>query len=217
MADLPGLPALPGDVADLFEAVALIAGDLVTSLPGAGTEQWGIFLDGEPVVLADNVVSFDYRADFSLLTYPIEKGAFSTYNKVQAPFSVRVRFSTGGSFAAREAFLASIEDIIGDTNLYDVVTPETTYSSVSLTHQDYRRTASSGLGLLAVDVHCEQVRATASAQFSDTTAAGSNGDGTNTDITIKSPQSASAAPQVNGGTVQPSDAPASFSDRFSFT
>lgn len=214
----PGIPALPPAVASAFSAIVSLVSDIFGLAPTA--PQWGIFKDGLPVVLADNVVSFDYRQDYSISNYPVEKGSFSSYNKVQRPFNVRIRFSKGGSVGEREAFLSSIQKIIGDTELYDVVTPEVIYVNANLTHQDYRRSDRAGVGLITVDVGLEEVRS-ATLALSTTAAATPGGSQTgnvsaaptvtdeNTPTTfsnrfapVESPQSPSASPTVNGGNVQ---------------
>lgn len=161
-----GLPPLPASVA-VFEDAVLLAADAISGLFGLFPQQWGIFLDGEPVVLSDNVVTMEYRQDWRLSKYPQERGAFADYNKVSEPFEARLRFSTGGSVSDRRACLASIQAISGDLNLYDVVTPEEVYSSCNVTHLDYKRSAD-GAGLLSVDVWLEEVRIAGAATFSNT-------------------------------------------------
>lgn len=214
MSILPGLPDLPSDVSSLFSAIAALTSDVVGV--GDSPSQWGIFLNGAAVVQADNVVSVEYKQDFSISDYPVEQGGFSSYNKVQHPQELLLRFSTGGSVADRTAFLASIAAIIGDTNLYDVVTPEATYTNLNLTHQDYRREASKGLGLVVVDIRCEEVRSASLSISSSNTSSGTSA-GSSSAVTrgadlpdlsqpssfINNPQSPSASPQVNGGNVQP--------------
>lgn len=211
---IPGLPSLASDVLDLFQPVALLVEDLF-SIGSNAQSQWGIFKDGEPVVLADTVISVDFRQDFKISNYPVEQGAFSSYNKVQMPFEVKISFARGGSVADRAEFLNSIAAIIGDTNFYDVVMPEATYTSVNLTHQDFNRKASQNLGLLVIDVYAEEVRS-ASLSTSNSTVATSTGSTAPTADTtssnsivsndfaaINEPQNPAAAPQANGGNVQP--------------
>lgn len=120
-------------------------------------EQWGIFLNNQPVVTADNVASFEYREDWSLCDFPVEKGAFASYNKVYIPYVARFRFSAGGSQDNRAALLKSIAGIAGDYNLYDAASPEKTYLSCNVSHYDYRRTNQNGVGLIVVDVWLTQV------------------------------------------------------------
>lgn len=214
----PGIPALPPAVASAFSAIVSLVSDIFGLAPTS--PQWGIFLNGAPVVLADSVVSFDYRQDYSISNYPVEKGSFSSYNKVQRPFYVRIRFAKGGSVGEREAFLSSIQQIIGDTQLYDIVTPEVIYVNANLVHQDYRRSDRGGAGLITVDVGLEEVRsATLALSTTPTAQTGNtnNSPSTTTSVTdpntpttfnnrfaaISNPQSPQASPMVNGGNVQP--------------
>lgn len=221
MAD--GVPALLDAV---INEVALLTADLL--FPGfAGQQQWGLFLNGEPVVVSDNVISFEFKQDYRTSNYNQEEGAFETYNKVQTPYDVRLRFSTGGNAADRQAMLESIDAVVASLDLFDAVTPERVYTSVNPIHQDYRRTARDGVGLLTVDVYCTQIRVTATPQFANSTPTGNTGSAnTTTTISVRpgsqinNPQSPSASPQVSSGTVQPVPATdaqsASFSERFGF-
>lgn len=148
---------------------------------------WGIYSGGSPIIVADTVTGFDYKQEWSLSDFPVERGAFETYDKVQLPFDVRVRFVAGDTLANRSALLGSLAAIAGTTQLFDAVTPEATYTNVNITHYDYRRSARRGLGLLEVDVWCLEVRQ------------GAMTIGTST-------ASPSASAQQNGGSVQPTTA-----------
>jgi hypothetical protein len=179
---IPGLPGLPSDV-NVFSDIPLLVSDAV-NLFGLSTPQWGLFQNGAPVVVADNVVAFDFREDWRISKAPLEGGAFTSYNKVQIPFGIVLRFSAGGSLANRQALLDSIEAIIGSLDLIDAVTPEKTYSSVNPTHRGYHRSAENGQGLLVVDLHCELVNESVESEFGNT-------------------QSPTGAGQVDNGQVQP--------------
>lgn len=178
MAD--GLPALPDGV-DVFSDIVLLVADAVTSL--FSTPQWGIYLDGEPVVVADNVMTFGFKKSARISKYPQEQGAFASYNKVSVPAEPRLQYSTGGSVADRQAFLASVDPLVDDLNLYDVVTPEMTYSGYNVIDYDFPRTADKA-GLITVDIRMEQIRIAGASTFSNTA----------------SPTDAS---QTNNGLVQP--------------
>lgn len=181
MATVPGLPPLPASF--VIPSVVLLAEDLVDLVIGQGVQQWGIFLDGAPVVVADSVVTFDYKQDWSVSTYPLEEGAFESYDKVNNPFDVRLRFACGGSVEKRQAFLQSLASIGPSLELFDAVTPDAIYTSVNVTHYDYRQTATNGVGLIQADVWLEEIRVTATADFSST-------------------QSPDGAAPVSGGNVQ---------------
>ncbi len=114
----------------------------------------------------DSVVALEYRQDWELSDYPVEKGGFQSYNKVQRPFDVRVRFSKGGSDAARSAFLALVDSLAKTLDTYDVVTPEKTYTNVNINHQNFARAADTA-GMVIVDLWFLEIRETATQQFTD--------------------------------------------------
>ena len=172
MSFLPGLPALPVGV-DIFDQAVQLFADAVSLFFGQGPE-WGIFLDGQSVITADNVLTVSYRQDWRLSTHPQEEGAFATYNKVATPFEAKVRFSTGGTASDRQAFIDSIAAIAGDLNLYDVVTPEAVYASCNVVHYSYDRKAETA-GIIAVDVWLEEVRVVGATSFSNTQSPGAAG------------------------------------------
>ncbi len=190
MAFPVNVPRVPGVPSVLFassvgQVLSFLTQDAVGIFTGIAQQQpWGIYLGGAPVVLADNVVSFDFRKQWAISDYPVEQGAFASYNKVFIPFDGRFRFTAGGSDSNRQALLDSIDAIAGDLNLYTIVTPIAIYPNVNITHYDYSQTATNGVGLLSVDVWTEEVRETSALSMSNTA-------------------SPTAASQVNGGTVQP--------------
>lgn len=152
---------------------------------GLISPEWGVFnRNGKSVITADNVVSFEYKQEWTLSDYPIEKGGFESYDKVQTPFDARVRFGAGGSLSNRKKLLDSIAAIAGDLKLYDVITPEKSYTSVNIMHYDLARTAQNGAGFIIVDVWLMEVRVDADIDFSST-------------------QQPSGAPTSSGGQVQP--------------
>lgn len=216
----PGVPSLPANNV-LNAVVNQVIADALDILFDNG-QQWGLFLDGDPVVVAESVVSFEFKQNYRISTFPIEPsnqqsaGGFESYNKVQMPFDIGIRFATGDTPAARQALLESAAAACASLDLMDAVTPEAVYENLNPTHFDYRRTANNGVGLIIVDMFCEQVRTTASSTFTNAQQSGT-GATANSSVTpsggsvfdsrfsaaIVSPASPSAAPTVSNGTVQP--------------
>src|SRR6185312_851068 len=144
---------------------------------------WGVFgRNGQVIITADTVISLDFRKDWTVADYPLEQGAFTSYDKVENPSETRIGFWSGGSLANRQALLRSIKAVAGDFNLYDVVTPEETFTNMNITHYDYRRVDGKA-GFVSVVVWFQQIRVTVE---SATSTAEPNG-----------------APTVNDGQVQP--------------
>lgn len=169
------------------------------ALSGLLAPQWGVFLDGLPVIqpatllgqavsnalsgvqqvasliglpnilpVTASTVEFDYSQDWPISNYPQEQGAFQSYDKVTMPFDVKLRLAAGGSNAVRAAFLQTCLAMANSLNLYDVVTPELTFSSCNVTHVDWRRSATNGVTLIQVDMWFQEIPVGASASFEDT-------------------------------------------------
>ncbi len=161
--------------------------DIGVLLPVAEPFEWGLFPaatpaqthsgqrnSGPPVrtggITGDSVKAVEYGREFTISTYPVEEGGFQSYNKVETPFDVLVIFTKGGDVASRDAFLAACESALESLALYDVATPEVTYTGVNVVRVGYRRTNVEGATLLTVEVGVQKVRTTATAAFSNTKA-----------------------------------------------
>jgi hypothetical protein len=174
-----GVPAIFRSPAQAIPlGIINVVADAVSVLHMFGPSQWGVFdKSGQPVAVADSVVGVDFRREARISDYPLEQGAFETYDKVQMPFDVRVRFAVSNSIdlpglgslglsSYRRDFLSAIDTAFKSLDLYTVITPDATYPSVNIVHYDYRREAKNGATLLVVDVWMEEVRVNAQAQYS---------------------------------------------------
>jgi len=173
--NVPGVPALPRN--PLFPPTPppiLLSQDAVSTPQSVPAQKWGLYSQGQPVILADNVAEIEYKQNWAIADYQMEEGAFESYDKVSNPFEIALAFSCGGSIDQRQAFLDSIANIAGDLNLYDVYTPEVNYLNVNISHYDYKRTATNGMGLIVVNIYVQQIRITTTSPFNNVQNVGSN-------------------------------------------
>lgn len=179
-----GVPSVRRDASNSFsspEPQLTKDSEGVTKL---ASTQWGVFnTNGRSALQPDNIVAVGYDGEYRVADYPIEKGGFESYDKVALPFDVRLRMTKGGLLAERQQFLAAIDRVRADLNLYNVVTPEATYLNVNCVRVRLDRDATSGAGLLGVEMDFREIRQNATLAFS------------------KARDSASADP-ANGGAVQ---------------
>jgi hypothetical protein len=184
--DVPGVPPLLRN--PLVSAVIpqLLFADSVLGWGPGLAPAWGVYSgsNGLPVIIADTVRGIEYKKEWAIATYPLESGAFASYDKVETPYTAIVEFTSGGSLADRQLLLDSIDAISGDLNLYDVVTPEKIYVDANLQRIGYRRHDGRDSGIITVTVGLVEIRITAGV-------AGANS------------QSPSGALQSQDGTVQP--------------
>lgn len=163
MTSIPPYPGVPAILGNMFTggipAIATTFVDLVSpSLFMSGEPAWGLYRDGTPALAFETFVSIDYREEYAISDYPLEDGGFESFNKVQVPYNVRVRFSSGGTMADRTGLLASAKQISGDLNLYTVVTPEAVYRSVNVQRVDYRRDHATSNGLIVIEMFLLEIR-----------------------------------------------------------
>lgn len=200
---VPPLPGVPPLLRSQLNALAGVTG-ILAKLDGLGlpsnllTPVWGLFdSSNRPVFVVDSVISFGIQNSMRVSDSPMEKGAFSSYNKTGAPYEASMRVAIGGTQATREALTTALDVALKSTNLYTIVTPDGTYGNATLESYDYRRENRNGAGMILVDLSLKEVRETAVAQFSN--AAGSQ----TPPIAASSTNSPSAASPTSIGQVQP--------------
>lgn len=170
MPDIPNVPGVPALTNYAIGNFTLVTSDLIGILAGGLINNvWGIFLFGIPVLAAaDSFVAFETKSDYSVPDYPVEQGSFQSYNKVALPREIRVTACCGGSEVRRQVFIDSIDLLIPNTFLYDVVTPERAYLNYNFTHSDMTRQAQRGVGLVTVNLYLTEIRQSAIAAFLQT-------------------------------------------------
>lgn len=123
------------------------------------TNIWGVFdTDGNQVFDVDSVIDLNYDNQSKISNFPTEKGAFVSYNKVANPYRCRVRLSVGGSSARIDAFITKLDEVQADLKLYNVVTPERTYTDVNLEKVSYSRSKDHGANMITADMDFVQIR-----------------------------------------------------------
>lgn len=177
LIDFPNIPPLPG-VPDLRRSGIGIAAqtgimgklqglDYFGLLDGLLAPTWQIVdVNGAQVIKPDSVVAFEYRGEARLANFPLEQGSFSTYNKVQMPYDIRMRMTCGGNGSmSRSQFLAMLSYLQASTDLYTIVTPDETYVNVNLASFDFRREARNGVTLITADAMFQEIRVTATGTY----------------------------------------------------
>lgn len=193
--------ALAGTIAGIAEAGDILGIDILNPL----ATDWAITnpVDGHFIIVPDTVEKFEFRGEQRISDYPLEKGAFASFNKVAQPFEIRMLMvcsglnyaqniasslglNLGSKYMQRGDFLDTLDYMLGTTDLFDIVTPDKLYANVNLVHYDFRKEARNGAIMLMVDAWFQEVRVTGGATY------------------IKS-DSPSASDPVDVGSVHPGD------------
>jgi hypothetical protein len=187
--NLYGIPTLLNKVAAVVNPLALVYYDVQGIIGRFLPPQWGIFKEGNPVIIVDSVLDISYRKHARISTYPQQKGVFESYNKVQTPHQIKIRMTKGGSDSERQEFINSLEELQQTIDLFDIVTPERIYTDVNITGMTFNRNARNGVSLISVDIIAEEIITTVKVGFSK-------------------PKSATSNDPVNVGTIQAVDSTA---------
>lgn len=196
--DIPNVPGVPSIPRGGFPPPATPP-FLTSDAPGLPRQsprtQWGLFKDGSPALTADTVTAFDFRQEWDDTIYPQEEGQFATYNKVATPYDIVLTLAQGGSNSQRTEFLEALATIAPDTELYDVVIPEKTFTGVNIVRYAFSRRPDRGLNIIVVDVFLQEIRQTAEVEFTKTTTKSPSGAATKNTGTVptKTPTVAQAA------------------------
>lgn len=183
----PNVPNVPGVPSLLRLASASLPLPVLAVADGLGLQsfltpiRWGIFQGGAPVITVDTVLEMGMERDFEISDFPIEQGGFASYNKIARPYNGRIRVAVGGNTTSLSAFFTTLDAIVADLNLYQIVTPEYVYSNANVKHYDYHRKRRSGVTLVQADIWLEEIRPVATAVYAST-------------------QSVNGAAQTSGGT-----------------
>ncbi len=134
-----------------------------------------------------SMIDFEYAQDWPLSNYPQEQGAFQSYDKVTLPFDVKVRAASGGDPSARQAFLSTCLSIANSLSLFDIVTPEMTFTSVNCTHIEWNRSARRGQTLIVVDFWFQWISVSSSTNFTNTQQPGDSGQQASGNVQAQTP------------------------------
>ena len=198
---LPGVPSLPRALNQNAAIVGITARvSSVLAIASALTKPiWGVYNSSHMRVLEpDSIVEVKYAPDTKVMAFPVQEGAFASYNKVNMPNEVSVRMTLAGSVALRTAFINSVEQMIRSLNLYSVITPERTFIRLNPVSYTWDRKTPKESRFLDITLHFIEIR-TVQANVTSTGALSA--------LTADKVQDPSSSSSVNTGNASPAPVP----------
>lgn len=145
-----------------------------------GDDVANLFTKGPKKVLsAAHVESLDMGRQTTVSTAPQEDGAFLSYDKVQAPYQATIRFVCDGSETGnigenllpgfvkgllgngpdkvRRDFVNTLDQLVEDTNLYFIATPQKIYKRANVISYRFTRQNETA-DLIVADVTVQEIR-----------------------------------------------------------
>ncbi len=186
------------------------AGDVVgIDLLNPGSSQWQILdsTTGSIIITPDTVPRFEFKGSRQISDYPVEQGAFDTYNKVAEPYEIRMLMTCSGlnyaqsafnalglnigaSYMDRSDFIDSLEYMLDTTDTFSIVTPDKTYENANLVSFDYKKETRENAVMLVVNAVFHEVRQATGSLYTNSLSPSVNS------------ASPSAADPLNSGTLQ---------------
>ena len=114
----------------------------------------------------DTIVGFERKREYKISDAPMERGAFNSYNKVQAPYRISLQMAKSGTEASIGTFLAYVENQADSLDLCDIWTPGVIYYDANIQSWDYKRTATDGVGIVTVSLEFIEIRQTVASTYS---------------------------------------------------
>lgn len=138
---------------------AFSTSDSATTPTAATVPEWGVFdAAGKPAFVVDTYMQIKPNDDVKVSTFPVEKGAFGSFNKVNIPNDVELVVSLGNDQAAMTELLSVLKTMINSTDLFTIVTPNESFLNMSLEKKNYSRTSKNGVSRLEVHLKFIEVR-----------------------------------------------------------
>ncbi|AXC68279.1 hypothetical protein DOE63_24135 [Salmonella enterica subsp. diarizonae serovar 59:z10:-] len=171
---------------------------------------------GKQPFTPDSFVVVEVGAEATVSTAPVEQGAYSTFNKIQRPPELHVTFTVEGwtafsgaipnltnfSTTSRSNVLEILEKMRTTAGLYDIETPDKTWTSCDLVKYDYRTRSNNGPTLLTVTAVFQTIQKTGEVSV------GSTDKKAPTDNDKAKGEAAVKTQQVTASVSQPSDSEA---------
>lgn len=150
-----GIWTMKGDKPDkLFADPSLFPGML-----GVAVQTFGGLLPFNAIGSATlSVGSVDYSKEMKVADFPVERGGFASYNKVEQPAVATLVVNFSGTETERQTFINLVESATLSTELFAVVTPEKTYLNYTMESYSYRRSRDGGAYMYVVEIPMREIR-----------------------------------------------------------
>lgn len=151
-------------------------------------QQWTLLSEGGgQLVQFSSLLDIDILNEGQALSYPVEEGAFMTYNKVQSPLDIRVTLAKMGLPFEFADILKTLDKYQAEALKLSAVTPSAYFDSLTLQSYSHRHESRQNANMLTVELHLVEVREVES-QTSN--------------VEVSSPKNPTSAGKVNTGKKQ---------------
>lgn len=112
----------------------------------------------EKIASFDTFLGYDYMRENKTAEKPVEKGSFSSYNKIVLPEQVNVVLAKGGSSFELKQALKKLEQYQGSTDTINIVLPFKSYINMSLNKLSHGMKEGGASSLLVCELGLKEVQ-----------------------------------------------------------
>ena len=125
--------------------------------------------DSSVAVEFSRVMDLEMTAEGKVVSTPIERGSFASYNKIESPTAIRTTLAVEGELADLQTVVDTLFELKTDTTQLNFVTPIREYQGFTLEKFSFQQAAEKGVNVLYVELNLVEVKEV-EPQYTDTQA-----------------------------------------------
>lgn len=122
-------------------------------------EMWTILDENNlPVLEFTSFISLDVDNTSKITNYSVEKGSFTTYNKIVTPNELTVTLAVQGDALKPQNAIDILNTLCNEAQIVNIVSPYSYYAGYSLESFDYSFNQTDGVGILITSLNFKEIR-----------------------------------------------------------
>ncbi len=122
-------------------------------------EMWTILDENNlPVLEFTSFISLDVDNTSKITNYSVEKGSFTTYNKIVTPNELTVTLAVQGDALKLQNAIDILNTLCNEAQIVNIVSPYSYYAGYSLESFDYSFNQTDGVGILITPLNFKEIR-----------------------------------------------------------
>ncbi len=122
-------------------------------------EMWTILDENNlPVLEFTSFISLDAANASKITNYSVEKGSFTTYNKIVTPNELTVTLAVQGDALKLQNAIDILNTLCNEAQIVNIVSPYSYYAGYSLERFDYSFNQTDGVGILITPLNFKEIR-----------------------------------------------------------
>ena len=114
--------------------------------------------EGERVLTFDSFIKSSVNSESKVTQMPVEKGSFVDYNIIKSPLNMTVTLVKSGSSDELGEYVNTLLELVDNTKIVTVITPEKEYNNMKLTKVNFDRSTDNGVNIILAECNFLEIR-----------------------------------------------------------